>query len=250
MIACGYCKGQHAKANEVKVCAGLVHPSSTESFEAKRAAAVGTPAAATEKQRAFISKLAGERETPPANEAGSTFPHVERMEDALSGKQLSKDEASTVITWLLTLPKQEATGAAAIAEDLEDGMYRNGTQFVRVYTTKHGSNQKVAKRLVIDGKDADGKYRVHFEYEGKRGLKGLTAEMKLSADEAKQFGLLYGVCVRCGLDLTKDESIRVGYGKTCAGHEGWWYPTKKEFRVMLDTKGSDAVVAEAMAAGF
>lgn len=230
MITCGNCKLQHIDKGAVKAC--FASGAKASDFATQRAAAIPAEPVATPKQVAFITKLRGER-----------------GQDVTAEMPTTKAAASTLINALLAMPKVE--GADTIATDLEDGMYAKHGTFFKVYTTKHGSNQKVAKRLVIDGQDTDGKYRVHFEYEGKKGLKGITADMKLTAEEAKQFGLLYGVCVRCGLDLTKEESIYVGYGRTCAGHEGWWYPTTKQFKALLtQAEDNGDAVAEALAAGF
>jgi hypothetical protein len=39
----------------------------------------------------------------------------------------------------------------------------------------------------------------------------------MSLEEAKAFGRLYGVCVRCGATLTDEQSIEAGIGPVCAG---------------------------------
>lgn len=217
MIGCGKCKGQHETTAQVRDCFAGAAPAAD--FQAQRKAATKEPAA-TDKQIAFLTKLLGERK--------HGYPQTAEY---IAGVITSKKAASAAIEILLTLPK--VATAAAPAVDVPEGMHAVDGKFVKVYTTKHGSNQKVGKVLVIDGQDDDGKYRCHFEYGGKRALKGLSEATKLTAEEAKQFGLLYGICVRCGLDLTKEESIHVGYGRTCAGHEGWWYPTKAELKAAL-----------------
>lgn len=245
MPKCGNCKADHGSVQEVKDCYNLGSPASSQAV----AQAQAQPSA-TEKQVAFVKKLAGERETPVAGKDENEAKTIARFEDLLGGgKFVSKAEAHKVIDWLLIQPKVQGKGAGAtqLHPDLEDGVYRNadGT-FVKVYHAVHGSGQQVSKFLVVTEPDCGGcangepcgagcKFTSEWEYMGKRGLKGLLPAHKLTQEEAKEFGLVYGMCVRCGRELTRDESIHVGYGKTCAGHEGWWYPTKAELKALTAT---------------
>ena len=43
----------------------------------------------------------------------------------------------------------------------------------------------------------------------------------MDADQAAQFGALYGVCCNCGRELSDERSIHAGYGPTCAANNGW-----------------------------
>jgi len=113
-----------------------------------------------------------------------------------------------------------------------DGMYRNPStgQIFKVYHTVHGANQMVAKELIIlpeikwymeivRGKEVT--VKAEFEYRGKVGLKGLTGNMRMTLEEGKEYGAIYGVCVRCGATLTKEESIERAMGPVCAGKGNW-----------------------------
>lgn len=194
-ITCGNCGGKHGSVAAVRNC----HEAGTA------AKATGGPAA-TEKQVAFIAKLAQER-------------GVEFNTDGLT-----KAAASQAIENLLAMPKP----AQPKAEELEDGIYFKDGIIFKVVHAVHGSGKQYAKQLMIttDGEKTYGS----FEYAGRAPLATLTADDKLTAAKAKEYGLLYGMCVNCTKDLTKEESIHVGYGQTCAKNNGWYYPTKKELK--------------------
>lgn len=51
----------------------------------------------------------------------------------------------------------------------------------------------------------------------------IKAHMKLTAEQAAKFGKQEGQCVNCFKELTRGESIRRGYGPTCAKNHGWPY---------------------------
>lgn len=57
-----------------------------------------------------------------------------------------------------------------------------------------------------------------WEYVGKKPLYSLTAEHRMTAAQAKQWGDIYGNCVFCGRTLTDERSIDAGYGPVCAEH--------------------------------
>lgn len=61
----------------------------------------------------------------------------------------------------------------------------------------------------------NGKVRTH-EFEHAPGaLRLLTADMRMTIDEAMEWGKLYGSCCRCGLTLTDEGSIADGVGPIC-----------------------------------
>lgn len=117
-------------------------------------------------------------------------------------------------------------------EPVTDGFYRKGDDIYKVQIAVHRSGRPYAKLLVLTeladeelnaeqlkAKIADlGKtfHRGHWEY-APGAIKGLRAENRLTVDEAVNLGRLYGMCVRCGKTLTKEESIERGMGDVCAG---------------------------------
>jgi len=96
--------------------------------------------------------------------------------------------------------------AAPAPVELEDGIYKLGDEVRKVYHTVHGRNEQVAK--VWTGTE--------FEYVGKRGLRGLAPEHKMTFAEAVEFGRIYGICCNCGRTLTDEHSIEAGIGPICA----------------------------------
>lgn len=60
-------------------------------------------------------------------------------------------------------------------------------------------------------------------YKGRKPLHFLTAEDRISAEDAARFGHVTGQCVFCSRRLTDDgenRSVAVGYGPVCAAREG------------------------------
>jgi hypothetical protein len=114
---------------------------------------------------------------------------------------------------------------------LEDGMYRRPKdgKIFKVYHTVHGANVQVAKELIIvdNGKtvmDSEGNVTfpyatVRFDYKGRKPLYSLTPEMRLSMQEAREFGAVYGTCAICGRTLTNELSIHLGIGPVCGRRE-------------------------------
>lgn len=102
---------------------------------------------------------------------------------------------------------------------LEHGMYRlvaargdypAGSIF-KVQKAVHGSGNLYAKVLVVDA-PGEG----HFEY-APGAIRLLTTDDRMSADEAAEWGRLYGMCIVCSATLTDEKSIAAGIGPICAG---------------------------------
>ena len=70
----------------------------------------------------------------------------------------------------------------------------------------HGSGRLYAKRLTAEG----------FVYVAGALRRLATEGRPMTADEGRQYGQLYGVCCRCGAQLTDEESIARGMGPVCA----------------------------------
>ena len=97
----------------------------------------------------------------------------------------------------------------------EDGIYKTDDDIIyKVQRAVHGSSRLYAKRLVLT------EDHTSFEYEQGAVWK-LRPEQKLSLEQAREYGTLYGVCVVCGKMLTDEKSIAAGIGPICAG-KGWW----------------------------
>lgn len=189
----------------------------------------------TLKQYDFLLRLIAERETP-------------LVETDLDG--LYRNQASTAIGRLVDTPRRQAYVAdthgtkQTVTEDTkyatEDGIYRNpenGQIFKAQFNRATGDGRRLyAKRLgmsvlengewntylsiPLDGKPT-GRHTFEWDYVGSTPRAGVLAVWKVTQDEAKAFGALYGRCIRCHRELTKEESIERMMGDTCAGKMGF-----------------------------
>lgn len=118
----------------------------------------------------------------------------------LNTHRLSSPTASARISALLDMPEINS------AAELDEGMYKVGEDIFKVYRTRD-KNILVTKQL-IEGA---------FEYTGKKPLSRITAEHRMTLDEAKEYGRVTGTCCQCGRKLTDETSIAEGIGPVCAG---------------------------------
>lgn len=134
-----------------------------------------------------------------------------------------------------TEPKPQEAKTFKSLTPASEGFYRTpGGLYVKVQLALHGSGRPYAKSLVVvqeaikqpDGRlarDPDGKIiqPALLRWQKADGMQyRLRPEWKLTLKEAGEFGALYGVCIKCGLPLTKEESIARGMGDVCAGLVG------------------------------
>lgn len=124
------------------------------------------------------------------------------------------DKAAEYHAWLNSHRLSKATASDRIgslykladANELAEGMYRVGADIFKVYHTRE-RDILVTKQLV-EG---------HFEYTGKKPLSFITAEHRMTLDEAKAYGQVTGTCCVCGRTLTNEASIAEGIGPVCSG---------------------------------
>ena len=118
------------------------------------------------------------------------------------GHTLDKVTASQKIRKYAPMPEVRSIFAATPA--LDEGMYKVGEDIFKVYFTQAG--HIATKQLTEDG----------FEYRGRKPLNFITAEHRMTLDEAKAYGKVTGTCCNCGRTLTNEESIEAGIGPICA----------------------------------
>jgi hypothetical protein len=205
------------------------------------ASPVPNPNSATEKQLDFLLRLAIER--------GINLRGDDQLSAALD--KLTKREASEMIEKFLRIPKIQAPvktaapvepNAPAARKPLpngtpvaEEGMYLvslDGGPVMSIYKVQravHGSGKLYAKVLVIDTepvRDADGTViepaECHFDY-APGVIYRLRPEHKMTIEQMKNFGALYGSCCFCAKTLTDEDSIHNGYGRKCASNRGLPY---------------------------
>ena len=131
------------------------------------------------------------------NSGRTLSPRQREAAQRIKDEQIARPEPSTDVTQ----PRGEVV----------EGMYRNpeGTIW-KVVKAVHGSGRLYAQRLEIDGTSG------HFEYDG-GAIRRIDPAWLMTLEQAKEFGSLYGFCVRCGATLTDDVSIKAGIGPICAG---------------------------------
>jgi hypothetical protein len=162
---------------------------------------------ASEKQVNFIEKLIGQLndDTRPAMQAF--------YEGVVERGELTGKSASGMIDGLLkqvnSQPKQ-ATPPRPAADEVTEGMYRKDGEIYKVQRAIHGSGQLYAKKLVGSKNAGWG-----FEYAA-GAIRKLTTADKMTLEEAKEWGALYGTCCVCGRTLTDENSIAEGIGPICA----------------------------------
>ena len=168
---------------------------------------------ATQKQMDLLNRLANERDTPVAGKDAREAWMIARTEDLIGqkGTNFSQHSASALIDYLMACPK---SALAPEPDDLE-GMHKVGERIFKVQRAVHGSGGLYVKELIVRPLP-DGSYNTAFDY-CKNGIRrfGLSRHTKMTLEQAKEFGALYGTCCVCGRTLTDEESIAAGIGPVC-----------------------------------
>jgi hypothetical protein len=108
-------------------------------------------------------------------------------------------------------PEDELKKMPSPRVELEDGIYQKEGVIYKVIMAIYGSGHKYAKKLV---QKSDGSW--HFVFESK-AISLLTPEDRMTLENAKAFGKLYGICCSCSRQLTDETSIEEGMGPICRG---------------------------------
>lgn len=105
----------------------------------------------------------------------------------------------------------DSPSRTAPAAPVTPGMYRkaDGTMY-RAYPGRE-SGRVLAKRLVGDLKNGYG-----FEYAG-LASRFVTAGERMTLEEVKEWGAVYGTCCMCAALLTDPDSVKAGIGPVCSG---------------------------------
>ena len=109
---------------------------------------------------------------------------------------------SRAVTAIVESPEFVDTPPATPATE---GMYRMDGRIFKVQRAIHGSGHLYAKELTTDG----------FVYAGGIVHK-LNSSHRMTLEQAKEYGALYGTCCVCGIALTNEKSIAAGIGPVCA----------------------------------
>lgn len=173
---------------------------------------------ATPAQIALINKLKGERDISMNSARLSGEVALDTGRDLWRQGLFTRDMASRVINVLTACPKKAAPTPS-------EGMHKFGGVIFKVLRAVNGSGHLYAKALVWKPCDEPLCDEYHgcapvgrwgFEYV-QGAVNNLSEATRLDADEAAEFGQLYGVCCVCGRTLTDEESIARGIGPVCLG---------------------------------
>jgi hypothetical protein len=142
-------------------------------------------------------------------------------------KLLPKLQEAPKATDKVTVTKvTEAQPGSPIATT--DGMFKKGDTFYKLRLAKTGKlwahrlvflltpEQLKAKQEadIANGVEDKTSY-VKFKFAGSPKNLGIREDMKLTHEDAKAFGALYGMCCNCGRLLTNEVSIHLGIGPVC-----------------------------------
>ena len=132
--------------------------------------------------------------------------------DAFNGYEVDTEmtnrQVSEVLDYLKSLPRPVRQQAAPV--ELVDGIYLLDVKIYKVVHAVHGSGRQYAKVLTVYGPgDAS------FE-RAPGAIRNIRPEHRMTKEQAKEYGALYGVCVRCGATLTAEDSIDRMMGPVCA----------------------------------
>lgn len=251
-VKCGTCKGHHPTVADVRACDRLpplplfgnpARPGRRHTdFKSQPSVRLASPA-----QVAFLRSLLASRDVPV-----TALGRVDSIEALLGDADLggtkpiaiSAQRAHKEIDWLKGLRPRTADSLSreCKANDAvtRDGMYRDpesGEIFKVQFNKASGDGRRLyAKQLVgttwteADSdaepdritrvpltEDALFDRKISWGFEYVRGaVHTLRDDMLMTKEEAKQFGALYGTCIRCGRTLTLEESIERALGRVCA----------------------------------
>lgn len=218
-IKCGKCQDYHDSIAEVRACQNVMAPSKDAPWR-------GEPA--TDSQRNKIAGLFDR--SPVAGKDEHEAWLIARAEDAMSGKDLSKGEASDVITYLLDLPEQKETRDNVGWPDEDEATVPAGRYALESPSDSHivfyqvdvpGKESKWFGRTfvnVLTGAPGD------FRRIAMRGSQGAEVLRRIAANPVEastRFGKEVGQCGVCHSPLTNEASRAAGIGPVCARKMGW-----------------------------
>lgn len=177
-----------------------VQKTAIPSDDQARATRLITPA-----QLGFLKKLLSERQ----HDLELDLANLGDLPFSVASKHITDLKAASF--------KGEAKKGKETPQVLE-GAYQVGDDVYKVKTAVHGSGNLYASKWLPEEKK--------WTYMGQRVFSLLTAETKMTAEQASVWGKLYGRCVRCHRLLTNEISQAHGYGEKCAQDEGWPYDLK------------------------
>lgn len=198
-IKCGKCKSTHESVAEVKWCHNVVKPPEFTAPGEKLVVGSSSPAIYLNAPFSKKDEVKG---------MGARW-------DAGAKKWWITEEVKNLDPeyWEQFAIRENAEPAP---EPVGEGWYRKGDKIFKVVLSKQGN--PYAMVLVIR-KSEDGLERGVWDY-APGMISDLRLEDLMSVENQCKYGKLYGICVRCGQRLTKQESQERGMGDICFGKAG------------------------------
>lgn len=193
---------------------------------------------ATHKQINYLLKLSSERGVSlvgivcEADPMDPSKPYIDPATGEFVPK-IDKRDASAKISVILNGPMPTTPKPASPAPiEVTEGMYQSPDgEIFKVQIAVHGSGKLYAKKLVTET-DENNVTTAWFSYAA-GAVRKLKIEWKMTHDQAAEFGSLYGICCCCSKTLTHEDSQHNGYGKKCAGNNGWPYEKAPKMTITM-----------------
>lgn len=130
----------------------------------------------------------------------------------IENRYMTVSRASALIGAMLELPYANGTGSnRTITVDfgaLEEGFYAIGDEVFRIVPSRRDPSRKFAEKLDTE--------TGRFRYEKGAIFRVAEKGKMITGEMAAELGKKFGICIRCGAELTVPESIERGMGPVCA----------------------------------
>lgn len=175
---------------------------------------VGAPPA-SEKQRNFLLRLAGDRVFPRLGE--SVEERVTTVENLIITGELTGSVAGRLIDALLRAPVDPGAREAERTR-LTPGVYEVNGEIFNVKFNKAKTNLYAQRLIELPGVDrlAESGDVVHIEFEYAPGVvRRLRPHHRMPIGRARELTIRYGRCLACGRRLKNADSVERGIGPVC-----------------------------------
>lgn len=208
-ITCAHCRQTHASVAEVRACATGGNLITREHAEKELTDAGFKIRGEVNRIRTYLNVPYDEKNK--AKEQGARWDSARRQ--WWVPEEHVKAYPEDFKRWL------NVEAAPKTVVPVDDDYYVFKGEYYKVVHNQLGTSQ-YAQRLV---ENPEGSKRPFSWAYDPGTIKLLRPEMRLTAEQAGDFGALYGACCMCGAELSRTESKDRGYGPVCADKNGFPY---------------------------
>src|SRR5690606_28253990 len=127
----------------------------------------------------------------------------------IENRYMTVSRASALIGAMLELPYANDTRTTKVDFGaIEEGFYAIGDEVLRVVPSRRDPSRKFAEKLDTE--------TGRFRYEKGAIFRVAEKGKMITGEMAAALGKKFGICIRCGAELTVPESIERGMGPVCA----------------------------------